>query len=132
MTISKIILMYPNFRWLDNWESRTLWNIHPYNLGLLSAMIENKYNVKTIDVNMDNLTKEEFAELIKAEKPDVVGISILTNEYGETGLIAAKIIKKIDPNIKTVLGGIHATSNPRSVIKRICRLCCSWRRRIRI
>lgn len=114
--MTKIILMYPNFRWLDNWESKTLWNIHPYNIGLLSAMIENKYDVKIIDANMDHLTKEEFAELIKTEKPDVVGISILTNEYGEAGLIAAKIAKEIDPNIKTVLGGIHVISNPKSVI----------------
>ena len=75
--------MYPNFKWLDNWESRTMWNLHPYNLCLLSAMIDKKYNVKLIDANKDNLTKEEFAEIIKTEKPDVVGISVLTDEYGD-------------------------------------------------
>lgn len=116
MAISKIILMYPNFYWKDGWESRTLWTIHPYNIGLLAAMIEDKYYVKIIDAIIDNLTKREFAELIKAEKPDVVGISVLASEYGETGLIAAEIIKGIDPNIKTVLGGVHVTSNPMSVI----------------
>lgn len=109
--------MYPNFKWLENWDCRTRWDLHPYNLCLLSAMIDKKYDVKLIDANMDNLTKEEFAEIIKTEKPDVIGISVLTDEYGECGLIAAEMIKRVDSNIKIVLGGVKAISNPKSIVE---------------
>lgn len=113
----KIILMYPNFKWLSDIENRTFWNIHPYNLCLISAMIEDVHDVSIIDANKANLSKEDFAEIIRAEKPDVVGISVLTNEYGDSGLVAAEIIKKINPSITIVFGGVHATSNPHSIIK---------------
>jgi radical SAM superfamily enzyme YgiQ (UPF0313 family) len=116
MTISKIMLVYPNFKWSD-WMRRTLWELHPYNLCLLSAMIDKKYDVKIVDASKDDLTEEKFAELIKIEKPDIVGISVLTNEYQGCGLIAAKTAKKVDKNIKIIMGGVNATSIPLSLIK---------------
>jgi len=64
----KVILMYPNFRWLKDWENKTIWKIHPYNLCLLSAMIDKKYDVRVIDANMENLTKEKFSDLLKSER----------------------------------------------------------------
>lgn len=109
--------MYPNFRWLKGYESRTLWGLHPYNLMLLSAMIDKKYDVKILDATKDNLTREQFTEFLKKEKPDAIGISVLTNEYGETGLIAAEIAKKVSPNIKTIFGGVYATSDYDNIIK---------------
>lgn len=109
--------MYPNFKWIDKWENRTMWQLHPYNLCLLSAMIEQKYDVKIVDANIDNLAKEEFIELIKAEKPDIICVSVLTNEYSESGLIAAKIAKEINPNIKLIFGGVAARSDPEPIIK---------------
>ena len=111
----KIILMYPNFKWAS-WMERTVWSLHPYSLGILAAMVEDKYNVKIIDGTMDDLSREQFAEIIQKEKPDVLGISVLTNEYGKSGFVAAEIAKKINPNIKTVFGGVHATTIPDSII----------------
>jgi anaerobic magnesium-protoporphyrin IX monomethyl ester cyclase len=118
MAIKKIILMYANFKWMKSLENRTLWNVHPYNLGLLSAMIEDEFDVKIIDANMDKLSREDFAKLIKKEKPDVVGISMLTNEYSEAGFIAAEIVKQVNQKIITVCGGIHVTSEPIDTIKK--------------
>lgn len=117
MPILKIILMYPNFKWSGKWEDRTIWKLHPYNLCLLSAMVDKKYNVKIADANMGNLSRDEFAELIKTEKPDILGISVLADEYGESGLIASKIAKEVDPNIKTVFGGVNAVSDSGPIAK---------------
>lgn len=114
--MEKVMLMYPNCRWVSGWESKTIWNLHPYNLCLLSATIEDRYETKIIDANMDNLTKEQFAKIIEIEKPNILGISVLTNEYGDSGIIAGDIAKQVNSGIKTILGGVHATSNSRQII----------------
>lgn len=113
--VMKVMLMYPNLRWLECME-RTLWILHPYNVGLLAAMLEDKYEVKFVDCTVDNLSQEEFSKIIETEKPDILGISVLTSEYGKAGALAAKIAKDVDKNIKTVFGGVHATSIPAFVI----------------
>ncbi|MEK6875345.1 MAG: radical SAM protein [Nanoarchaeota archaeon] len=114
--MGKVILMYPNCRWVDGWENKTIWNLHPYNLGVLSATLEDSFDTGIFDANIDNISKDDFYDFLKRENPDIVGISVLTNEYGESGLIGARIAKLANPNIKTIIGGVHATSNPESII----------------
>ena len=46
--VEKVDLMYPNLKWTKFME-RTNWIVHPYNLGLLAAVIEDKYDVGIID-----------------------------------------------------------------------------------
>ena len=111
-----IMLSYPNLKW-SKWNRRTAWSIHPYNLCLLGAMVEKKHDVEIIDGIMDDLSKENFAEVLIHNKPDILGVSVLTNEYGNAGLTATKIAKEVNPNIKTVMGGVHATSLPEDVMK---------------
>ena len=111
MNNKKITLMYPNFKWAD-WIDRTSWKTHPYNLGILSATLEDRYDVTLFDGNLNDSSKEDFARMIYETKPGILGISVLTNEYCESGFIAAKIAKETDPSIKVVFGGVHATSLP--------------------
>lgn len=113
--INKILLMYPNSKWTE-WINRTVWDIHPYNLGLLAACMDKKYEVKIIDGNADNLSKEDFSDIIAAEKPDILGISVLTNEYARAGHIASQIAKDAYPNIITVMGGIYTIATSPSDI----------------
>jgi len=112
----KILLMYPNFKWAGKWEARTLWGLHPYNLMLLSAMIDKKYDVTILDANWGSMTEEQFADYLRKEKPELIGISVLTNEYGASGLAAARIAKEVDASIKTVMGGVYATSDYDNII----------------
>jgi len=116
MKIEKVVLAIPNFRWQD-WKINTLWNVHPYNICLLSAMIEQEYDVVIVDANIDDLSKEEFATILGKEKPDVVGITVLTNEYGRAGHIAAEITKNVDKSIIVVFGGVYATNSYLSIIE---------------
>lgn len=115
MTDLKVILLFPNLRW-NTYESRTMWEIHPYNICMLASMIENEYEVRVLDANMEDLSPEDFSKRLSDFKPDIVGISVLTGEYIECGFIAAKIAKQINPNVKTVIGGVHATTESSSVI----------------
>lgn len=116
MKVEKVLLVIPNFRW-QNWKISTLWNLHPYNICLLSAMIEQEYDVVIVDANIDDLSKEEFATILEKEKPDVVGITVLTNEYGRAGHIAAEIIKSTDKSIIAVFGGVYATNTYSCIIE---------------
>lgn len=113
---NSVTLMYPNFNWTSSME-RTKWHTHPYNLGLLASMIRDKYDVSIIDAEMEGLSAEDFSRKIRALSPNILGISINTNEYTQAGLIAAEIAQKTIPNLNTVIGGVSATSNPLPIIR---------------
>ena len=112
----KIILAYPNFKWKKDWENSTAWKLYPYNLCLLAAMVEDKHDVVIVDMNFANSSKEDFSKIIEKEKPDLVCLSILTDEYQEAVLIASKIVKDTSNSIKTIIGGVSAISNPDPLI----------------
>ncbi|MBU0599674.1 B12-binding domain-containing radical SAM protein [bacterium] len=113
--IKKVVLTIPNLRWHKT--DCTLWIVTPYNLCLLTAMINNEYDVVIVDANIDNLSVEDFTVAIQREEPDFVGISVLTDEYGEAGHIAARLVKEINREIITVIGGVYATSAYSDIIR---------------
>lgn len=121
--VKKIILVIPNYNWNNGGENESnkniLWHFIPYNLCLLAAILEqeNRYQIKVIDAMAEGLSTEQFESRIREEKPDFVGISVLMDFYGYTGHMAAKIVKSIDKNIVTGLGGVHATANPEVNVK---------------
>lgn len=104
----KILFAVPNFRW-EKGDVRTMWNIHPYGLCMIASSLRDSYDVLIVDANFYNLSPEEFVEKVKEYSPDMVGISVLTSEYANTGHLAAKLVKGIDETITVVLGGVHAT-----------------------
>jgi len=75
-------------------------------------MIKDDREVDILDANIDKLTLEQFSNSLKERKPDICGISIITNEYATSALIAARIAKEINPNMIVVVGGVSAISNP--------------------
>lgn len=115
MSNLKVMLTYPNVKW-TKWDSATSWTFHPYNLGLLASMIRDKYDVEIFDSTMEDVSREDFGKTIAEKKPDVLGISVLVNEYGEIANIAAKIAKEAYPAIKIVAGGVHAMSSPSRLV----------------
>ena len=54
---------------------------------------------------------EEVRSTIAGSRPDVVGISAMTASYASALRVAA-IAKSVDPSIRVVLGGRHATALP--------------------
>lgn len=121
--VRKILLVIPNYNWNggdgEGRKENILWHFIPYNLCLLAAVLEQeqRYEIKVIDALAEGLSIEQFELRIKEEQPDFVGISVLMDFYGYTGHIAAKIVKSVDKNIVTGLGGVHATANPEINVK---------------
>ncbi len=84
-------------------------------LGYIAAFLrKNGYQVKLIDMLLDNF--EQAREKIKKEKPDVVGITCLS-EGRKNAFKLAQVVKTINPKIKVIMGGHHVTAMPEQVLK---------------
>jgi radical SAM superfamily enzyme YgiQ (UPF0313 family) len=77
-------------------------------MATIAAQIYN-HEVRVVDmVVWRKQAVPHFLELLKEFKPDVVGFTSMTFQY-ETTVAFAHLTKQFDSNIKTVLGGYHAT-----------------------
>ncbi len=63
------------------------------------------------------LSFEEIEARIRDLKPDVVGISTIFSSIYRSGAMIAKLTKRVDPNIVTVMGGTHVTVSPDGVLR---------------
>ncbi|MDO8669170.1 MAG: radical SAM protein [Candidatus Buchananbacteria bacterium] len=80
-------------------------------LALATYLDKHGYNIKLIDASVDNLSVEELMIKIKDAKPDLVGISVMSVNVLQTFNLADEI-KKYNPDIKVIVGGIHPTVMP--------------------
>ncbi len=94
----KLLLTYPNQRW-QKVDVNTTWNLNPYTLCILAAMVKNDVKVKIIDAHFYNMSLEEFEKQVEEYGPDYVGISVMTTEYADILDITANAVKKINPDI---------------------------------
>ena len=62
---------------------------------------------------------EELLRDIDGFKPDIIGLSALTDDY-PLGLGLMREVKRTFPDIPTIAGGIHATVDPGGVIAEEC------------
>lgn len=63
------------------------------------------------------VSDEEIENIIKKEKPKIVGIGCMYSRHYIDVLYIVRLIKKIDSSIKIVVGGNHATSHLDIVLK---------------
>lgn len=114
--MQKLALVVPNFDWCD-WDENTKWRFIPYNLCMLAAMVKDEIDVVIIDANEKGMDEAEFLKALNKEKPDIIGITVLMDQYGPAGHFAAKLSKKYDPDITVIMGGVYATINTYEVLK---------------
>ena len=114
--VKKVVLVQPNIKWID-WNWKTSWDLHPYNLCLLAAVLRDDYEVTVVDAYINEYSPEKFKQVIQELKPDIVGLTILTNEYLESVHIGAALVKEVDPEITTVIGGVYATVSYKAIHK---------------
>ena len=113
----KLLFIMPNFHWIDE-DVNALWDLVPWNLCQIAAMVEDiASEIKIIDAYKENLSKEELKKIIIEYKPNIVGLTVLMDQYGEAAHMAAEIVKSVSEKIITVMGGVYATSNPKRVVK---------------
>ncbi len=90
-------------------------NQAPLGLAYIAAVLrEAGHNVILLDSENLVMTYDDISDLIKKEKPDVVGISSATVNFGNAVRIAGLAKQSAEPVV--VLGGNHATSLPEEVL----------------
>lgn len=97
----------------------------PINLLCLASYLKSKdINCKIYELGIFDFTKvvvsngrlrcgigdEEIVAIIKRESPKIVGLGCMYSRHYIDVISISRLIKKIDPQIKVVLGGNHATA----------------------
>lgn len=106
--MKKLFFVIPNSRWFG----ASAWDLYPYNVCLLAAVLKNKYDVSILDCNADDLSLGDAVGKIVCERPDFVGITCLAVDYSKGAHAIAGAIKKAAPEIVTILGGVYCTLMP--------------------
>jgi radical SAM superfamily enzyme YgiQ (UPF0313 family) len=111
----KLVLVYPNQRWLKD-DIVTTWRLDPRTIAVLAAVVRDIVDVEILDANVGNLSPEAFRDAISRLQPDYVGISLLTTEYASILYQAADLVKDVDPSTVVIAGGVHVTLHYDEVI----------------
>jgi anaerobic magnesium-protoporphyrin IX monomethyl ester cyclase len=105
----KILLINPHGTAQDGYTNPPLGLLY-----LAGTLMKNGISVRVADACLDG--KEVIGRALAEFRPDVVGITCLTPGR-KKALEAAKMVKKFDPSIQTVLGGAHPTIMYRQLLE---------------
>ncbi|MBT3408600.1 radical SAM protein [archaeon] len=114
---SKVLFINPNFQGKIKAISQITVG-PPLGLAYLAAVLENdNFNVRILDANALGLSSKEIISYVNDFSPDIIGLSAMTPTINQVHFLAERI-KKILPNIKILIGGVHASTMPEDTLKR--------------
>lgn len=114
MDTKEFTFIIPN----TSWFGKRYWHNHPYTEALLAAVLaEGGYNVNIIDANIYDYSETDLEDIIRKEKPKIIGIGMMALEYRDCAHKSFEIVKKVDPSIITIFGGIYPTLSPEMATK---------------
>ena len=109
----KVLLIKPcenSFNWYHS---------HMLSLTYLASYIRHiGHEVEIIDGSFARLNEENLINRIKDVKADIAGVTAMTHEIPKSRTIF-RCIKSMNPGIKTVIGGPHATARPKETLEEI-------------
>ena len=110
----KIIFIYP--RWTGDYglisgyfARKSGGIVPPLNLGLLAAIgRRGGHDVSIIDAEIDRINEEDLVTKVIEQNPDLVTLSGMS-PFFHLSKSFAESLKKVNPNLKILLGGQHFT-----------------------
>ncbi len=90
---------------------------HEVNLAFSASLFHDRFNLEMPGIAPFFDDTAEVIKAIEKQQPDVLAFSPLTSTYQWALQIAAKA-KEINPHVKTVFGGVHASAVPQLLLKR--------------
>jgi len=88
----------------------------PVHLAYLAAVLEeNEIDVDILDCTALGYGWKEYEKILEKTSPDIVGVSGIT-PFLSAAVKTARIAKKVNPHVVTVVGGTHFTLNARQSI----------------
>ena len=130
--IQKVLLIQPPLTTHTDLSSEPKGIHPPLGLAYMAAVLENDYQVRILDAVVEGYETEvplernliryglsyaEIEERIEAFEPDVVGVSNLFSSGFREALQVSSLVKKINAEIITVMGGPHPSALPEDVLK---------------
>lgn len=94
---------------------------YPMGIAFIGTVLEKKgHEVKVFDFSFEDSKKIllKLEKIIISEKPDIVGLSSMTANRTSSFKLAS-LTKKINPDIKVILGGVHPTIMYEQILKKI-------------
>ena len=90
---------------------------HPHiGLGYLSAYLrQHGFKCRPIDTKFEKMDLEKLTKVLIKCRPRLIGITAMTHEVNQAARVA-RLSKEIFPEVKTVLGGAHATALPQETL----------------
>ena len=130
--IQKVLLIQPPLTTHTDLSSEPKGIHPPIGLAYIGAVLERDYQVQIVDsvvegyeteLKLDRniirygLTYKEIENRIDRFQPDVVGVSNLFSSGFREAYQVCSIVKKINPEIITVIGGPHPSALPEQVLQ---------------
>jgi radical SAM superfamily enzyme YgiQ (UPF0313 family) len=114
--LAKVFFISPPYVGLYGKLSRAAGRYFPLGLGYLAAYLRHygRHQVLLFEPEAQNLSYAGLAKILKAEAPDVVGLTCSTPNF-YNALKLARIIR-VNCRAKIVLGGVHASAIPEFII----------------
>lgn len=94
--------------------------IPPLGLECIAAvLLKNGMNVSIIDLDVHPSLHvyDYLLTQLQADKPEIVGVTSMSNSF-ESAQKVCRTVKEVDPDILTVMGGIHATVLSDSILEK--------------
>lgn len=90
----------------------------PLSLAYLGSYIRDIPGVEVVgfDNNASKLSEDEYRNIFKNEVPDIIAISVLTATIYKAWEMA-RIAKQINPEVITIVGGVHCTALPENTLE---------------
>ncbi len=113
----KILFIIPPFLSEEKAFTHTPQVVLYLGMAYLSAFLKHeKYEVHIIDAIAEGLSKQALLKKVAEIKPAVVGLTSPTQQIYDAAVVA-KEIKDMFPEIKTIIGGYHASALPEQTLK---------------
>ena len=89
----------------------------PVGLGYLATAARNRgYGLRILDCVKEKFSLDDFAEFLRKNKFDVIGITVWSLALEEVGR-SLEIIKRLTPETVTVIGGPHPSALPQKSLE---------------
>ena len=106
--MTEILLIYPPY--ISKYKNA------PLGLAYLASFVEQSgHRTKILDMDPLGMSFFDLEKAIKKHKPELVGISFMTNQFG-AALKVAQVSKKVYPEVPVVVGGNHVSALPEEII----------------
>lgn len=98
------------------WEFLRAWVPSPGCLQL-AAYLENDFDIEFFDCTIADHPWRDLEEKIRAERPEVVGLTTACTYFMPDTLNAARLIKEASPSSLVIVGGAHPSLNAEETLR---------------